>query len=128
MIKMVGESKFRGKTIAELQNMTYEEFANLLNSRGRRKLNRGLGKQHKILLSKLREKNSVRTHCRDMIILPEMIDKKIFVHNGKEFVEIKITPEMLGHYLGEFAITRKAVKHSEPGVGATRSSKYIPLK
>jgi len=70
----------------------------------------------------------VKTHCRDMIILPSFVGKTIGVHNGKEFQPVKIQPEMIGHYLGEFALTRKRVKHSGPGVGATRSSKYMPLK
>jgi small subunit ribosomal protein S19 len=122
------EFRFRGKTLEELKNMTFDELANILNSRGRRKLRRGLPKPHKILLMKLSKKNSVKTHCRDMIILPEMVGKKVLVHMGKAFLEVNITPDMIGHYLGEFALTRKPVKHSAPGVGATRSSKYIPLK
>ena len=70
----------------------------------------------------------VRTHCRDMVILPEMVDLTIAVHNGKEFQRIKIIPQMIGHVLGEFAITMKQVKHGNPGIGATKSSAYVPLK
>jgi small subunit ribosomal protein S19 len=70
----------------------------------------------------------VKTHVRDMIILPEMIGVLIQVHNGKEFVQVEIKPEMIGHYLGEFAITNKPVKHGTPGIGASRSSMYVPLK
>jgi small subunit ribosomal protein S19 len=57
-----------------------------------------------------------------------MVDKTIFVHAGKEFLRVDIKPEMLGHRLGEFADTRKRIKHGAPGMGATRSSMYIPLK
>ena len=70
----------------------------------------------------------MRTHCRDVPILPDFVGKKVAVHNGKEFVSVEIKPEMIGHYIGEFAMTRKAVAHSGPGVGATRSSKFMPLK
>lgn len=71
---------------------------------------------------------TIKTHCRDMIILPEMVGLTIHVHNGKEFVPVEIKPEMIGHYLGEFAITNKPVKHGTPGIGASRSSMYVPLK
>jgi small subunit ribosomal protein S19 len=71
---------------------------------------------------------TIKTHARDMIILPEMVGLTIHVHNGKDFVPVEIKPEMIGHYLGEFAITNKPVKHGEPGIGATRSSMYVPLK
>jgi small subunit ribosomal protein S19 len=73
-------------------------------------------------------KGQLRTHVRDMIILPDMVDLAIFVHNGKEFVQVTIRPEMIGHYLGEYAITNKRVQHGAPGVGASRSSLYVPLK
>jgi small subunit ribosomal protein S19 len=63
-----------------------------------------------------------------MIILPEMIGLTVGVHNGKDFVQVEIKPEMIGHYLGEFAITNKPVRHGTPGIGASRSSMYVPLK
>jgi small subunit ribosomal protein S19 len=63
-----------------------------------------------------------------MIVLPEMVGKEVEVHAGRDFVKISILPEMIGHYLGEFVGTRKRVKHGVAGIGATRSSKYIPLK
>jgi small subunit ribosomal protein S19 len=70
----------------------------------------------------------LKTHVRDLIILPEMVGMQIQVHNGKEFVAMAIRPEMIGHYLGEFAITNKPVRHGTPGIGASRSSMYVPLK
>lgn len=63
-----------------------------------------------------------------MIILPEMIGIAIEVHNGKEFVNVELQPEMIGHRFGEFAPTRSRVNHGSAGVGATRSSKFVPLK
>jgi small subunit ribosomal protein S19 len=71
---------------------------------------------------------TIKTHVRDLIILPEMVGMKILVHNGKEFLPVQIRPEMIGHYLGEFAITNKPVRHGTPGIGASRSSMYVPLK
>ena len=122
------EFRYRGYTLEELQKMSLEEFAKLLPARERRKIKRGFTEQEEKLLRKLRKKGWARTHCRDMIVLPEMVGKTIYVHNGKEFVRVDIKPEMIGHRLGEFAQTRKFEKHSGPGVGATRSSKYVPLK
>lgn len=70
----------------------------------------------------------VKTHLRDMIIVPEMIGSNVGVYNGKLFNQVEIKPEMVGHYLGEFSITYKPVKHGRPGIGATHSSRFIPLK
>ena len=123
------EFTYRGKTLDELKNMTVKEFANLLPSRQKRSLKRGLIDQHKILLKKVRNKeDDIKTHCRDMIILPEMIGVMIKVYNGKQFVAVRITEEMMGHCLGEFAVTRNRVEHSAPGIGATRSSTSLSVK
>lgn len=122
------EFRFRGYTLEELQKMSLEQLAELLPARERRKIKRGFTEQEEKFLRKLRKKGTARTHCRDMIVLPEMVGKVIFVHNGKEFVRIEVKPEMIGHRLGEFAHTRRFEKHSGPGVGATRSSKFVPLK
>jgi small subunit ribosomal protein S19 len=120
----------------QLQNISMDEFITLLRSRQRRSLQRGLTIEQRKLLEKIRanqelegnKKRDIKTHARDMIIFPEMVGRIIKVHNGKEFVDVNITPEMLGHYLGEFAITNKPVKHGTPGIGASRSSMYVPLK
>ena len=125
------EFLYRGIKIEDLKKMSIEELLPYLPSRARRSLKRGLTPMQYRLLQKIRKNEDgkvIRTHCRDMIILPEFIGHTIAVHNGKEFVPVKIQPEMVGHYLGEFALTRKEVKHTGPGVGATRSSKYLPLK
>lgn len=129
-IDMAKEFTFHGKSVEELKGMNLDEFSILLKSRQRRSLKRGLTDEEKNLLEKIRKKPGKfhRTTSREMIILPEMLGEKIGVHNGKEFVPLEITPPMIGHRLGEFAPTRKQVKHSAPGFGATRSSKFVPLK
>ena len=123
------EFTFKGKTVDELKVMSLNEVAQLMTSRQRRTIKRGFTEQQKILLKKLRanEKN-IETQCRDMIILPEMIGKTIKVHQGKEFVMVMIEEGMIGHCLGEFALTRKKVAHSAPGIGATRSSASLSVK
>ncbi len=113
-----------------------DDFIHVLPSRARRKLLRGLSLQEKKLLEKIRklrekglaDRKDIRTHCRSMVILPEFVGLIIHVHNGKEFVPVKIGPEMIGHRLGEYAMTNRIVKHGRPGIGATRSSLYVPLK
>ena len=125
------EFVYRGLSLEELQKLTIEELLPLLTSRMRRTLKRGLTeKQDKLLrdIQKAQPGDSIRTHCRDMIILPNFVGHTINIHNGKEFQRVDIQPDMIGHYLGEFALTRNKVKHTGPGVGATRSSKYMPLK
>jgi len=128
---------FRGYTLEQLQGMSMDEFINLLPSRQRRSLHRGLPSEQRTLLENIRKAKEalrkgnnmiVKTHVRDMIILPEMVGVTILVHNGKEFVPVEVKPEMIRHYLGEFAITNKPVKHGTPGIGASRSSMYVPLK
>ncbi len=126
---MVREFKYRGKSMEELLSLSVDELKNILNSRQRRSLTRGLNDEKRALLSSIKSSSSnIRTHLRDMIILPIMVGKTIHVYNGKEFVAVEIKPEMIGHYLGEYAITNKRVVHGAPGVGASRSSLYVPLK
>jgi len=78
--------------------------------------------------SKAGNAKPIKTHCRDMVILPEMVGLMLLVHSGKEFTSVEVKPEMIGHYLGEFVITNKKVVHGTPGIGASRSSMYVPLK
>ena len=128
---------YRGKTVDELKRMNMDEFIQLLPARQRRSLKRGLPNRHKKLLERLRRSYRakkkgkeliIRTHCRDMIIFPEMVGLTVGVYNGHEFVTYKIYPEMIGCFLGEFSIPTIHVSHGSPGIGATRSSKYVPLK
>ncbi len=124
---------FRGYTLEEIKNIKTEDFLAILPSRQRRSLLREVPEKQKKLMAKIAkaragQKVKLRTHCRDTVITPEMIDLKIEIHNGKEYVPVTITADMLGHYLGEFTLTRKKTKHGVPGIGATKSSLYIPLK
>ena len=134
---MPREFAYCGYTLNQLQGMSMDEFINLLPSRQRRSLHRGLTPEQRILLEKIRKAKEVfrkgsskvvKTHVRDIIILPEMVGTTILVHNGKDFISVEIKPEMIGHYLGEFAVTNKPVKHGTPGIGASRSTMYVPLK
>lgn len=126
---MAKEFLYRGKTVQEIQKMDLDEFAKLVPSRERRKMKRGFTEMEKKLLASVRaNEKDIKTQCRDMIILPEMIGKTIKVHSGKEWVMLMIAPEMLAHRLGEFALTRKQVRHSAPGIGATRSSASLSVR
>ncbi|TAJ45269.1 30S ribosomal protein S19 [Methanofollis fontis] len=123
------EFTYRGYKIEELQQMGTSELVPLMPSRARRKFTRGLTREHEKLLAQVRGgDDSIRTHLRDMVIMPEMIGKTIQIHNGKDFVAVELQPESVFHYLGEFALTRRRVSHGTAGIGATRSSKYVPLK
>ena len=123
------EFTIKGKNIDELQKLSLNELAMLLAARQRRTIKRGFTEQQKTLLKKLRNKEkNIETHCRDMIILPEMIGTTIKIHQGKEFVPVTIEADMIGHCLGEFVLTRKRVAHSAPGIGATRSSASLSVK
>ena len=128
---------YRGHTLEELKKMNMDEFVRLLPARARRSLRRGLPPRQKKLLERLRRAYRAkkrgkdiltRTHVRDMLIFPEMVGLQIGVYNGKTYEIVVVKPEMIGHYLGEFSQTRRHVQHGSPGIGATRSSKYVPLK
>ena len=124
------EFTFRGYTMEELKGMSTEDFCELLPSRLRRSIERGASAEQAKLYAALAagETGPFRTHRRDIVVQPFMVGKRFQVHSGKEFQDVDVQPDMLGHYLGEFALTRKSVKHTGPGVGATRSSKFLPLK
>ncbi|MHA1519975.1 MAG: 30S ribosomal protein S19 [Promethearchaeota archaeon] len=128
---------YRGKDLEELRKMSMKQFMELVPSRQRRSLKRGMPRRQKKFLRKLKKAKKaakdgrelvVRTHNRDMIIFPEFIGLTIGVHNGLQFIPVKITPEMIGSYLGQYSPTCKKVQHGNPGVGATRSSQFVPLK
>jgi len=134
--------RYRGRSLEELMNMPLDELVKLLPSRARRSLRRGLTEPQKKLLRKIRKNRNkvyealkkgkrppvIKTHVRDLVILPEMVGYTIAVYNGKEFVPVRITPEMIGHRLGEFAPSTKIVQHGEPGLKATRSSLHVASK
>ncbi len=122
------EFMFHGRTVEELKEMSITEFAELLPSSQRRKIKRGFTQQEKIFLKKLEKRSKIKTHCREMIVLPNMVGKTISVHKGNGFEDIIIQPEMVGHILGEFALSRKMAKHSSIGVGGSKSSKAVSVR
>ena len=124
---------YRGYSLEQLNAMSTEAILQLLPSRARRSLNRGISDEKRKLLedirsSKEKDGKTIKTHARDMIILPMMVGASVSIYNGREFVPLQIKPEMIGHYLGEYVITNKKVQHGTPGIGASRSSLYVPLK
>jgi small subunit ribosomal protein S19 len=123
------EFKYKGKTLEELKNLSTSEFAELIPARQRRSLKRGFNDYQKKLMKNIdANKKNIKTHCRDFVILPKMVGMTIKVHNGKEFVPVIIVEDMIGHFLGEFSLTRKKVGHSAPGVGATKSTSSLSVK
>jgi len=130
---MARKFAYRGRSLEELRGMTVEEFSPLLTSRARRYIKRA-NKPYRLLVEKVKKVIAggggkiIKTHVREAVILPEWVGLKFGVHNGKEFKVVEITPEKVGRRLGEFSHTTGPVKHSGPGVGATRGSKFIPLK
>lgn len=129
------EFTYRGHTLSELRGMELTEFAELLPARKRRTIERGLTTEQQKLFEKATERGPeesanrpLRTHLRDMPILPKFVEKTFAVYDGQEFERVYVEPEMLGHYLGEFVLTRQSVEHGQAGIGATRSSKFVPLK
>jgi len=132
------EFLYRGYTIEELKALPLTapeddidalSVAALMPSRVRRTLDKGLPEDMQHFLDRIRsESGTIRTHCRSMYVLPEMVGRTVGIHDGRVFIEIEIKPEMIGHALGEFAGTRRSVTHTGPGVGATRSSKHVALK
>jgi small subunit ribosomal protein S15e len=124
--------------VDELLNLSSKNLIEAFGARARRRFSRGLQQKPITLIQKLRRSKSISklnekpplilTHLRNMIIVPEMIGNLIGVYNGKTFTQVEIKPEMIGHYLGEFSITYKPIKHGRPGIGASSSSKYVPLK
>ncbi|KAF7075309.1 hypothetical protein CFC21_080089 [Triticum aestivum] len=128
---------YRGVDLDALLDMSSEDLVGLFPARARRRFSRGLKRKPMALVKKLRKKSEapagekpeqVRTHLRNMIIMPEMIGSVVGIYNGKCFNQVEIKPEMIGHYLAEFSLSYKPVKHGRPGIGATHSSRFIPLK
>jgi len=121
------EFTFKGKSMDELKQLSIEQFAKLCNSRARRSLLRGFDKK---LLKKVQKGSNkpIRTHKRDAVVIPQMLGMTFAVHKGNSFETVEIQPEMLGHYLGEFALTRKRLIHGKAGIGATRSSTAISAR
>ena len=130
-----GEFTYRGHTLDELDEMDLDEVTELLPARARRSIQRGLDTEQRKLLERAREageeetaNDPIRTHLRNMPIIPEFVGLTFAVYTGQSFERVEVEPEMIGHYLGEFQLTRTSVEHGQAGIGATRSSKFVPLK
>merc|ERR1712150_90912 len=129
---------FRGVDLDQLLDLSSEQLMELVHARARRRFTRGLKMKPLALIKKLRKAKKeappnekpvvVKTHLRNMIVLPDMIGSIVGVHNGRTFNQVEIKPEMIGHYLAEFPMSYKPVRHGRPGIGATHSSRFIPLK
>ncbi|TPX66319.1 hypothetical protein CcCBS67573_g07875 [Chytriomyces confervae] len=123
---------YRGVDLEQLLDMSSEQLTEIVHARARRRFQRGLKRKPMGLIKKLRKAKkdavdgekpeTVKTHLRNMIIVPEMVGSVVGVYNGKVFNQIEIKAEMIGHYLAEFSITYKPVGHGRPGIGASSSS------
>ena len=131
---MARQFTYRGLSQKELEDLSLDKLLKLFPSRARRSLTRGINDNKRKLIEEIKAtksgklKNPINTHLRDVLILPYMVGVTQNVFSGKEFRPVTITIEMVGHYLGEYVITNKRVSHGAPGVGASRSSLYVPLK
>lgn len=143
---MVKEFEYRGVALADLEKMPIDRLRGLLGARQRRSLKRGVTDGKRKVIARMRAARAataadggpkdggggapprIRTHLRDLIVLPFMVGTTVHVYNGKEFKEIEVKPEMIGHYIGEYSLSGRRVSHGAPGVGASRSSLYVPLK
>jgi small subunit ribosomal protein S19 len=125
LIKKSKDKFYRGQKVEDLKNVDIREFAKLVKARARRTLLRNydvvdgfVNKCEECVI----KKKPIRTHDRSIVIVPRLVGLMIGVHNGKDFVKVMITEEMLGHRLGEFAMTRKIAKHTSVG------AKKVPKK
>jgi small subunit ribosomal protein S15e len=127
---------YRGIEVQNLVGIPKAELLNLLHARARRKFARGLKPGHLHLLKRLRKAKKeagdekpalVKTRHRDLIIVPEMVGSVVGVYNGKSYVTVEIKPDMLGHYVGEFSITYRPVRHGKSGAGGKDSGRLLPL-
>jgi len=125
------EFTYRGKSIEELKKLDTREFAKYLHAGSRRAVLRQFDVIEKFI-QKCKEESKknkpIRTQLRHLVVVPQMVGYAIYVHDGKDYVQIKIIAEMLGHRLGEFSTTRKKVEHGAPGIGATKSSAALAVK
>jgi len=124
---------FRNIELDELVKISDEDFSKIITTKPRRRMLRGLKEGCSKLIKKIRRSKkaapfgekpaTVKTHIRDMVVLPEMIGSVVGVYNGRDFVSVEIKEDMVGHFVGEFSLTYHPVNHGRPGVGATSSSK-----
>eukprot|EP00448_Togula_jolla_P001036 CAMPEP_0170610080 /NCGR_PEP_ID=MMETSP0224-20130122/22463_1 /TAXON_ID=285029 /ORGANISM="Togula jolla, Strain CCCM 725" /LENGTH=144 /DNA_ID=CAMNT_0010935421 /DNA_START=69 /DNA_END=503 /DNA_ORIENTATION=- len=128
---------YRGVDLDKLVDMSNQDLMELFRARQRRKFSRGIKRAPITLLKKLRKAKretaygekpeAVKTHLRNMVIVPEMIGSVVGVYSGKQFINVEVKPDMIGHYLAEFSITYKPIRHGRGGSGGA-GAKFIPLK
>merc|ERR1712066_622457 len=126
---------YRGVDLDKLLDLSNQDLMEMFRARQRRKFSRGIKRKPIALLKKLRKAkrdtgygekpDPVKTHLRNMVIVPEMIGSVVAVYNGKQYINVEIKPEMIGHYLAEFSITYKPIKHGRAGGG---KGAFVPLK
>jgi small subunit ribosomal protein S15e len=129
---------YRGHELEKLLEMEMPEIVNLMNSRQQRRFKRGIPGKYDRFIKKLRQAKKdvpvgekpkpVKTHLRDCIIVPQMCNSVIECYGGKYWNPIEVKADMVGHYLAEFSMTYKPIRHGKVGVGATRSSKFTSLR
>ena len=132
------KTTYRGIEVDNLLDVSHEKLAQLVHCRARRRFYRGLTDKPKKLIGKLKKAKKnlavgekpkvVKTHLRNMVVVPEMLGNIVGVYNGKMFNAVEVRGEMMGHYLAEFSITYKPVMHGRPGVGGAGAARFIPLK
>lgn len=124
---------FRGLTPSQLVGKEMDEYLKMITSRERRAIKRN-ALDYRILIKKVnahiasKSTKPIRTHIREAVILPHWVGLKFEVHNGKEWKPVFITANMLNHRLGQYSHTTKRVIHSDPGIRATRGSKFLAMK
>merc|ERR1712039_637494 len=126
---------YRGVDLDKLLDMSNQDLMELFRARQRRKFSRGIKRKPISLLKKTKRETAygdkpeaVKTHLRNMVIVPEMIGSVVGVYNGKQYINVEIKPDMVGHYLAEFSITYKPTKHGRAGGGGKGGASFIPLK
>ena len=129
---------YRGIELDKLLEMSQESVVKLMKSRAQRRFRHGMHGKYDRLIKKLREAKKkavpgekppgVKTHLRNAIIVPEMCGSIVDVYGGKYWNPVEVKAEMIGHFLAEYSMTYKPIRHGKVGVGATRSSKFTSLR
>ena len=132
---MIKKDVWKGLEEDKVASLSLEEFLQKISARNRRTLLRlKFNPQLKKFIEKVREikqkdpNKMIKTHRREAVILPEWLGLSFGVYNGKQFKRVDITLNRIGKRLGDFSHSTGRVQHSGPGVGATRGSKFVPLK
>lgn len=122
------ERNYRGKYYSELINLSDLDLSKYLSARARRSIIRGLSKLHVKKRKEILNSEGVKLRSRSFLFFPDMVGKTVLIYNGKNYKPYKICQEAIGHYSGEFVLTRKKLKHGKAGQGSTKGSKFVPLK